>query len=147
MRDLTDRDGSQYRFCETHQDVSVVIEGPIRAQALQVRGNLFGEQSGCIANQLVGMGTNISQCAGRSRTLRIGFPGSPGRRGIRGQAPEPALEVMGTDRLDRTEFTLFNHFPRLANQRVPGVIVCHSENGSGFLDQGCQGVCIFQSRG
>ena len=104
MRDLRRRHRAQGAVLIADDRRAVVVELAAGLEGLEVAGNLVGEQAGDEAAEVVGVGADVAEAAGRPGALRVGAPAGLLLAFLLQPRPQPALDVAGADGVDLAQF-------------------------------------------
>src|SRR6185437_880755 len=66
MRDLRGGDGAERAIAVAKDGGTVIVERPARLERFQMTGNLFGNQPGDEATEIIGMSADVAEAAGRA---------------------------------------------------------------------------------
>src|SRR6185437_15436223 len=95
MRDLRGGDGAERAIAVAKDGGTVIVERPARLERFQMTGNLFGNQPGDEATEIIGMSADVAEAAGRAGLLGIGAPSRLLLPGCFKACAQPALNVEG----------------------------------------------------
>src|SRR5262249_18738912 len=112
----------------------VVVEPAFRLKGVQPAGNLSRRKAGDEAEQIVGVYPYVAKAARGAGPLRVGLPREPLLLLGSPPAAQGALQIPDADGIDLTQVAAADHGPRLAHERVAGVVVRHRENDARVLD-------------
>ena len=134
MADLASRNGPKPAVLIADDRCAVIVKLAARLKRLQMATDLRGQKSRHVTTQIVSMRGDVAETSGRSTLARIGPPCGLLLVGILKLGPQPTLDVVGTYRLNLTQFSTENHLARLANQRIPRVVVGQCKDRIGLVD-------------
>jgi hypothetical protein len=112
----------------------VVVDETVGHDVADLGGDLGDLEAGDEPDQVVGVGADVADHERRPAPNGVVAPGerTVGVGVALGRLA--ALHVLDLDQLELAELTVGDHRPRLADHRVPGVVVGQAEHETGLLD-------------
>jgi len=127
--------------------MTIVVQLTPGCEDFQIAGNFFRQQPRHIASQVVGMRCDIPKGACCTWLRRVGAPCGLFLIFLFQSGTQPALNVIGTDCLDFAEVPIQNHFPRHANERIPGIVMTDGKDNAWFFHEWLQLFSLCQIKG
>jgi hypothetical protein len=132
---------------EAEQHVAVVIELAAFDEGGQVGGQFADLQAGDVLGEVLCMGADVADAAGRTAALGVGAPGGLLLAGSLDSSGEPTLRVLDHNLADLPQLARVHQVASFFHQRVAGVVVGQSVQASGLLDDGCEFLGFSQIEG
>src|SRR5580704_4908975 len=141
--DLAGPEHAADSFVVAEQDLNVVVETAAGNHDADVGGDLFGVMLADEAGDVVSVRADVAKRAGGSALRGVGAPRGLFLAGVFERRGEPILRVFDLHEAKLAEFAGSDHFARLTNDGVAGVVVCETENFAGFFDQLRESLRVF----